>query len=198
VRVLVDPEDAKVYVDGYYAGTVDDFDGLMQRLHVDRGPHEVLVKREGYKSQRFRIYAVPGRTVKIEYDMRKGEGEDPIQDLSGGRNEDFDRRVREYRDRDDDEPEAEAEEDDDASRPRVRVEEGDGPTGVLRMKVWPSDASVYVDGEFRGTARQVRSLDLGPGTHRIEVVRPGYATSQHEVDVRSGETRDLEVTLQNP
>jgi hypothetical protein len=34
LRVLVDPAEARVYVDGYYAGVVDDFDGLLQRLHV--------------------------------------------------------------------------------------------------------------------------------------------------------------------
>src|SRR5687768_16633999 len=32
VRVLVTPADAAVYVDGYYAGVVDDFDGILQRL----------------------------------------------------------------------------------------------------------------------------------------------------------------------
>ena len=32
--MLVDPAEARVYVDGYYAGTVDDFDGLFQRLNV--------------------------------------------------------------------------------------------------------------------------------------------------------------------
>jgi hypothetical protein len=35
LRIEVTPRDAEVYVDGYYAGTVDDFDGTFQRLHID-------------------------------------------------------------------------------------------------------------------------------------------------------------------
>ena len=34
VRVEVTPREAKVYVDGYFAGIVDDFDGTFQRLRV--------------------------------------------------------------------------------------------------------------------------------------------------------------------
>ena len=30
-RLQVKPRNAEVYVDGYYAGTVDDFDGALQR-----------------------------------------------------------------------------------------------------------------------------------------------------------------------
>jgi hypothetical protein len=196
VRVLVDPEDAKVYVDGYYAGRVDDFDGLTQRLYLSRGLHEILVKREGYRTARFRVYASPGHTLKVEHDMEKGDGEEPLQDLTGGRGDDFDRPAPRP-DPDEDEEEL----DDDAPRPRVRVEDEALPgarSGSLRLRVTPADASVYVDGEFRGTAREVRSLELRPGTHRIEVVRPGFATAQREVVVEGGQTRDLEVTLREP
>src|SRR5690348_18075962 len=32
VRIQVEPSKTRVYVDGYYAGIVDDFDGIFQRL----------------------------------------------------------------------------------------------------------------------------------------------------------------------
>src|SRR5262245_48645054 len=41
VRVQVKPKEAEVYVDGYYAGLVDDFDGIFQRLHLPPGPHDI-------------------------------------------------------------------------------------------------------------------------------------------------------------
>ena len=44
VRVLVRPEKARVYVDGYYAGVVDDYDGVFQRLRVEPGPHEITFR----------------------------------------------------------------------------------------------------------------------------------------------------------
>jgi len=41
VRLEVKPKEAEVYVDGYYAGIVDDFDGTFQRLRVEPGEHEI-------------------------------------------------------------------------------------------------------------------------------------------------------------
>lgn len=35
IRIQGAPKDAHVYVDGYYAGIVDDFDGTFQRLNVE-------------------------------------------------------------------------------------------------------------------------------------------------------------------
>ena len=37
IRLLVKPTEAKVYIDGYYAGIVDDFDGIFQHLNVPAG-----------------------------------------------------------------------------------------------------------------------------------------------------------------
>src|SRR5262245_52206688 len=39
-RLQVTPRNAQVYVDGYFAGVVDDFDGTFQRLNIDAGEHE--------------------------------------------------------------------------------------------------------------------------------------------------------------
>jgi hypothetical protein len=49
LRVQVTPNDAEVFIDNYYAGTVDDFDGLFQRLHVEPGAHDITLWREGYR-----------------------------------------------------------------------------------------------------------------------------------------------------
>jgi hypothetical protein len=44
LRLKVKPSDAGVYVDGFYVGIVDDFDGVFQRLRLDRGPHRVEIR----------------------------------------------------------------------------------------------------------------------------------------------------------
>ena len=75
VRVLVDPPEARVYVDGYYAGIVDDFDGLFQRLSTSPGRHEITIKLEGYKTYRVKVYVAPDSTLKLRYDLQKGTGE---------------------------------------------------------------------------------------------------------------------------
>ena len=74
----------------------------------------------------------------------------------------------------------------------------EGRTGRVRLEVRPDDASVYVDNEFRGTARDTRILNLPPGRHLIELVRPGFAVEQREVEVVSGERQDVFVELLRP
>jgi hypothetical protein len=69
-------------------------------------------------------------------------------------------------------------------------------SGRVRLEVRPEDTSVYVDDAFRGTAREARALTLPPGRHTIELVRPGYATELREVDVVTGESRDVLVEMQ--
>jgi hypothetical protein len=43
LRLDVKPRNASVYVDGYYAGIVDDFDGIMQSLPLPPGGHEITL-----------------------------------------------------------------------------------------------------------------------------------------------------------
>jgi hypothetical protein len=186
LRVLVDPAEARVYVDGYYAGVVDDFDGLLQRLHVAPGRHEVALKLEGYTTHRMRVYVGPDATLKLHHDMQKGVGESS-EDLTGGAPLP-ERETRRER-ADEDRPPA----DDDAEDDRPAPE-----SGKLQLTVQPEDASVYVDGAFRGNAREASSLRLAPGRHRIEVVRPGYRTAESDVEVSAGETTRLKVILEKP
>jgi hypothetical protein len=76
LRVTMKPRDASVYVDGYFAGEVDDFDGRFQRLHVRPGAHDITIYREGYRSRTERLYLSPGATRSIEGDLEPlGPGE---------------------------------------------------------------------------------------------------------------------------
>lgn len=49
LRLKVKPNQATVYVDGYYAGRVDDFDGMFQRLVIEEGPHKIEMSAPGYQ-----------------------------------------------------------------------------------------------------------------------------------------------------
>ncbi len=74
----------------------------------------------------------------------------------------------------------------------------DRNTGRVRLEVKPDDASIYVDDEFWGNARETKFLTLRSGRHAIELVRPGFATVRREVEVVRGETSDLLVELDRP
>jgi hypothetical protein len=73
-------------------------------------------------------------------------------------------------------------------------EDVDGAT--LQLDIRPADASIYVDDEFRGSASEATRLELRPGRHRIEAVRPGYRTVTREVDIPPGESWTLDLDLE--
>ena len=70
-RLQVTPKDAVVYVDGYRAGRVDDFDGTFQRLNVEPGPHEVTLFLNGYRTTTERLYFAEGSTIKLRQSLEK-------------------------------------------------------------------------------------------------------------------------------
>jgi hypothetical protein len=72
IRIQVEPDVAEVFVDGYYAGIVDDFDGLFQRLDVAPGPHEITVRLDGFRTWSNQVYVVPGETLKLRFRMLPG------------------------------------------------------------------------------------------------------------------------------
>ena len=72
LRIQANPSQAEVYVDGYYAGIVDDFDGVFQRLHVTPGTHEITLRLDGFLTWSAEIYASPHSTVKVHHDLVAG------------------------------------------------------------------------------------------------------------------------------
>jgi len=63
VRLKVKPVEAEVYVDGYYAGIVDDFDGVFQKLRLDAGPHRIEMKAPGFETLGVDIRIEPDHTT---------------------------------------------------------------------------------------------------------------------------------------
>jgi hypothetical protein len=84
----------------------------------------------------------------------------------------------------------------------VPVPAGEAPAPAERAEVQlhvvPADAAMYVDGEFRGTAREVASLRLTPGRHHVEVTRPGYRVAERTIDVEAGTLTSIRIELQRP
>jgi len=70
VKLKVKPEDAEVWVDGYYAGTVDDFDGVFQALKLESGPYRIEIRKPGYETLTFDVRVQPERSVTFRGTMR--------------------------------------------------------------------------------------------------------------------------------
>jgi hypothetical protein len=200
VRVEVKPRNAEVFVDGYFAGTVDDFDGVFQRLNMEPGDHEIVIYLEGHRSFSQRFYLQPGRSFNIRHTMQPlGAGETapsrpqgaPIQ----GRGADAP-----YDDRRPVPP--------DARGPGAgrgtgggRGRQG-GPAapegfGSLSLRVQPADAQVLIDGEvWQGSPDSDRLvIQLGAGTHNVEIRKDGYRSYLTDIPISNGQVRTLNVAL---
>jgi PEGA domain len=181
IRVRVRPDTTQVYVNGYYAGIVDDFNGAFQRLYVPAGEHHLEFRLDGYVNIQQHVYVGPGDTLEITHTMRPlrlGEtttavprpralppewtGPEP-GGQSGG------------------------EEDQPAS-----------PYGILALLPDPIDAQIYVDGEAWDAVDDQKELvlHLPSGWHAIEVRKAGYRTFSTRVELTEGQTTRLNVKLE--
>lgn len=200
VRLEVTPRDAQVFVDGYVAGTVDDFDGIFQRLRVRPGSHQVAIYLEGYRTVVQNLYLNPGGDQKIRLTMerlRAGETSDPPPPAS-------------------EQPQTSV-----APEPGRRLPGAPGPYrtgprrpapappdspaereaqgrfGTLSLRVQPADAEILVDGERWATPEgQDRvAIRLSEGRHHIEVRKDGLSTYTEDVLIRRDATMTLNVSL---
>jgi hypothetical protein len=70
VKLKVQPRDAEVWVDGYYAGNVDDFDGVFQSLRLDSGAYRIEIRKTGFETLTFDVRVQPERTVTFRGVLR--------------------------------------------------------------------------------------------------------------------------------
>ena len=66
LRLKVKPRFGEVFVDGYYVGLVNDYDGIFQRLRLEEGPHHIEVVEPGYVPLEFDVMILPGETITYE------------------------------------------------------------------------------------------------------------------------------------
>jgi hypothetical protein len=69
LRLKVRPRDAQVFVDGSYAGIVDDFDGVFQSLALAPGGHKIEIRMPGYETYTLDVHIQPDRTMTIKQDL---------------------------------------------------------------------------------------------------------------------------------
>jgi hypothetical protein len=208
IRLQVSPRQAEVFVDGYFAGTVDDFDGVWQRLNIEAGEHEIQVYLAGYRPFSQRFYLQPGKSFNIKHTLETlGPGEPAPPRPNGapsagpyfgpgpgpgpGNNDDGGRGGRGAR-----------------GAGAGRGARGEGPGrgrqggapegfGSLSLRVQPVDAEVLIDGEpWRGSGDNgPLVVQLGAGTHHVEIRKDGYRSYLTDVPLGNGQVRTLNVAL---
>jgi hypothetical protein len=70
VALDITPSDADVWVDGQYAGKVQDFDGTTQPLTLTPGTHRIQVSAPGYEPMTVDVGIQAGQIVPYQGDLR--------------------------------------------------------------------------------------------------------------------------------
>jgi PEGA domain-containing protein len=70
LRLKIKPNKGQVFVDNVYVGTVDEFDGMTQRLKLEQGRHRVEVRLAGYEPLVFEVMIRRGDTTIFEGTLR--------------------------------------------------------------------------------------------------------------------------------
>ena len=66
LRLKVQPRFGEVFVDGYYVGVVNDYDGIFQRLRLEEGPHHIEIVETGFVPLELDVLILPGETITYE------------------------------------------------------------------------------------------------------------------------------------
>jgi len=189
IRLLVRPKQAEVYLDGYYAGLVDDFDGLFQGLPMRPGPHTIVLYLPGYRTVRERLSVTAGAAYKARYAMARlaaGEVSEPPPAA----------------------PAPEPRPAETASPPEPIAPPGPPPPvsrapaepsafGRLSIHAQPADVQVWIDGERWRSPAGADGLivRVAEGAHTVEIRKAGYRPFSITLDVRAGATTPLNVSL---
>ena len=70
LRLKVRPSNAQVYIDGYFVGVIDSYDGAFQRLSVEAGAHKVELRAEGFEPVQFDVMVIPGETITYKGELK--------------------------------------------------------------------------------------------------------------------------------
>jgi hypothetical protein len=182
-------ENAAVYVDGFYAGVVDDFNGVFQGLPLTPGGHGITLYLEGYRTIRRNIYLSPGSTFNLRETMPPllpGEIADPpevappVPPPPAGT----------YRTP--------------VTPPRSPLSSSAPATistgvGTLDLRVEPPDIEVRIDGQPWLSADEGHFVvQLSAGKHRLELRRTGTFGLGTDVEISDGATNTLEFRLKAP
>ncbi|HVC18610.1 MAG TPA: PEGA domain-containing protein [Vicinamibacterales bacterium] len=71
IHIKVKPKTASVFVDGYYVGVVNDFNGFFQKLKLQPGPHRIEIREQGFKPITFNVKTEPGQTITYKGSLQK-------------------------------------------------------------------------------------------------------------------------------
>lgn len=206
VSVDVRPKDARVHLDGRFVGRARYLDGKPGYLYLEPGAYRLELRLEGYRTVMVELEATSSCRYDLKHRMEKSGPQVPDEEATAyGKGKPFNRVFG---------PLVKAESKVPSSRqagpdPSLRrdlnltsnlaAEVATMPDSSLRLRVVPDAASVFIDGVFVATGREL-ALMQGPlattaGRHDVVVSASGFVAVSKSIELVEGEVLELEITL---
>jgi hypothetical protein len=64
------PEDASIYLDGKFIGTLSDLKSLQRGLWIQSGGHSLAIVRPGYKTREVTLIVIGGDSTDVEVELQ--------------------------------------------------------------------------------------------------------------------------------
>jgi len=168
MRLDVTPKDADVYVDGYYAGVVSDFNGTFHHLSVTAGPHVVEFRKDGMETLAVPVFIQPNHTTTYRGSMLPAQPGSSVEEtmLPGAP----------------------------AAGASPWAAPGDLRFDVTpgSAQVYVDGYFVGAVNDFEGRRQR---LSLAPGTHHVALQAPGYESTEGDVTIEPRQTTTYKETL---
>ena len=206
VSTKVRPKNARVHLDGRFAGRARYLDGKPGYLYLEPGAYRLEIRYDGYRTVVVELDVAAGCRYDLKHYMERVKGVPKEgKDDHYGKGKPFDRVFAPIR----------KDEEGSASVPvrgpdpslRQDLALGSGQAGEmernmgasLHLRVEPTSASVSIDGDFVATGSELRQMEnplaMTPGAHLIEVEAPGFTGAARNIVLENGETLELVITL---
>jgi hypothetical protein len=183
IRVAATPRAAAVYVDGFYAGVVDDFDGVFQSLPLTPGGHELTLYLDGYVTTKWRLYLQPGSDMTLRHAMVTAPAGMPSEPPDVA-------------------PPVPAPPHGSYTAPKAPATQLPARPALVRgfgtiaIRVQPPGAEIRIDGEAcLSSAPGYCETYVSVGPHRIEITMPGHQPFATSVEITEGKVESLNVIL---
>jgi len=206
VSIDVRPKDARVHLDDRFVGRARYFDGKPGYLYLEPGTYDLELRIEGYRTVLVELDATPSCRYDLKHRMEKSRQQIPDASATTyGRGEPFNRVFGPMVKIEPDVitprrpgPDAGLRRDLESRSNRI-TDATQNPTSSLRLWVRPDSASVFIDGVFAASGRELALME-GPlaitaGRHEVVVSASGFTSTSKIIVLAEDEIFELEIIL---
>jgi hypothetical protein len=206
VSTKVRPKNARVHLDGRFAGRARYLDGKPGYLYLEPGSYRLEIRYDGYRTVVVELDVAAGCRYDLKHYMErvKGTPKEGKDDMYG-KGKPFDRVFAPLQKDEEISASVPARGPDPSLRQDLVLghdQTGDTQRKVgasLHIRVDPTSASVSIDGDFVATGNELRQMEnplaMTPGAHLIEVEAPGFTGTARNIVLENDETLELFITL---